>query len=232
MNDNSPSAQASPASQSQGSVHGGAFYGAHMIATLSLLALLFVLVTLLGKGLNLPGFSASEATVEAPVEDETDVSDVADVVSTEAAADNAEAEDAVASDDSATEAAPVATAPAASASRLAVVQSDDGAQLWMVLVDEAFNELRTVGVDTPAASPVQAHQLWVRLSDGSGMHSLGVLPYGRGASQSVPLPPELAPDSFSDGLPVLVSLEAPGGTDGGAPTGPIVGRGSVVVAAD
>ncbi len=112
--------------------------------------------------------------------------------------------------------------------RVAIVSSDNGAQLWMIVVDESIGEARVVALDSPDASPEQSHQLWVVLPEESGVASLGLLPYGSGASVIYALPDELPAGALSNGSAFAVSVEMPGGTREPAPAGPVIGSGVVV----
>ncbi|MEQ8967800.1 MAG: anti-sigma factor [Azospirillaceae bacterium] len=120
---------------------------------------------------------------------------------------------------------PAAPAPAMPA-YVALLESDDGAPAWLV---EAHGDgtLVAIPLDVPAAEDGQAYELWALPPDDAPPRSLGLV--GRRADRRA-LEVGGAGDSAGTLGPaeaLAVSLEPPGGSPTGAPTGPVVAVGAV-----
>ena len=114
--------------------------------------------------------------------------------------------------------------PAPAAAPIVVVLAGVDAKPALIVTaarDERFLTLKTIANTTPAAGRV--FELWA-LPQGSAPKSLGVIPPG--TLVHVPLPSPAA-ESLTNIPSLAVSLEPPGGSPNGQPTGPVLFSGSV-----
>ena len=79
-----------------------------------------------------------------------------------------------------------------------------------------------VAGDMPA-DPSHAHELWV-IPEGGKPHSLGTM--ARGRQMHMRLADALA-QLLQQGATIAISVEPPGGSPTGAPTGPVVASGAL-----
>jgi anti-sigma-K factor RskA len=107
---------------------------------------------------------------------------------------------------------------------LAVLAGADGEAGWLVEADAAAGALRVQPVAV-TGEPERVPELWVLPADGSAPVSLGLL--ATTAAQTRPLD-ERTLRALEGGAALAVSLEPPGGSPTGAPTGPVVQTGTLI----
>lgn len=101
---------------------------------------------------------------------------------------------------------------------VAQLQPESGAYTWIIGVDRGSGEL-TIRREGAAPKPPQASlELWL-IAEGGSPRSLGLLPQGAEARLA---PPPGALEDLNPGATLAVSLEPPGGSPSGAPTGPVL----------
>lgn len=109
----------------------------------------------------------------------------------------------------------------------AVLLPDTAAAAWVARVDRG-GVLHLARIAPPEAAPPpdatatppaddRVLQAWARTPGGGGATGLGVLPHGAARATLLRLPVTLAP-----GMLIELSLEPPGGSTTGQPTGPVV----------
>lgn len=97
-----------------------------------------------------------------------------------------------------------------------------GRHHFVVTVDPARDTIAVVPA-AYAADPARVPELWL-IAPGGKPHSLGVL--RADATTTIAIPSNLRP--LTNGQAVLaISLEPPGGSTTGAPTGPVIGQGKL-----
>jgi len=103
----------------------------------------------------------------------------------------------------------------------AVLQSPDRQEAGWIVEAAAGGKLRLIPLVTTAVAPDKALQFWTKPKDASGPTSLGLVPPDRVTEIDVARLPALEPDQLFE-----LTLEPPGGSPIGRPTGPIlfVGR--------
>ena len=105
------------------------------------------------------------------------------------------------------------------------VVGDDNAPLWVIAADLESGRLSARAVNAEAAEVDRVFELWMLPSEGAPQ-SIGLLPVS-GDEVQLDLPPGLLALLLqSKGL--AISIEPPGGSPTGLPTGPIVHTASVV----
>lgn len=110
--------------------------------------------------------------------------------------------------------------------RVALIQDSSKAEpLWVVSLDLERGTLRARAVNAPARELDRAFELWALAADGTP-RSLGLLPASGQRQQQELSPALLALVRASAGL--AVSVEPPGGSPTGLPTGPVVYQASLV----
>ncbi|GGD96099.1 anti-sigma K factor RskA [Aureimonas endophytica] len=115
----------------------------------------------------------------------------------------------------------VSNPPGAGPQMTAVIASDGGPALYAAVIDARTGQATLIPVGVPAAGdPAHAHELWAILPGGEP-RSLGVMPPG-GAMRLV-----LPPGTVAGDMTLAISLEPPGGSPTGKPTGPVMGTGAV-----
>jgi anti-sigma-K factor RskA len=109
-------------------------------------------------------------------------------------------------------------------SYLAVLGNAEGAPVWLVTANP---EASTISIDPVGQAPQdnRVPELWLIPTGATTPVSLGVLGGSRRTITTVD-PAELA--KISEGAVLAVSLEPPGGSPTGAPTGPVVQQGRIV----
>ncbi|HEJ5085061.1 TPA: anti-sigma factor [Pseudomonas aeruginosa] len=105
---------------------------------------------------------------------------------------------------------------------LARLEQNDGNLLFSVTVQHEGRQVLFVPTGKVAWQDRSA-QAWVIAADGKP-RSLGLLPAG--AAAVLPVPAELAA-ALSGGAVLAVSLEPPGGSPTGLPTGPVIAQGKI-----
>ncbi len=115
---------------------------------------------------------------------------------------------------------PVLAAP----DMVAAITADDGTATYMASIDSQRGKIMMVpmAVDIPAG---QVPELWV-IPPGGAPQSLGVLDPTRAHSVDIP---EAMRGVFAADALVAISLEPPGGSPTGQPTGPVIAKGAIAV---
>lgn len=110
---------------------------------------------------------------------------------------------------------------------LAVIQNDQGRTVWSLTADVDTDRLQARAVGEPAAvDEGRVPELWLMPpAAGEQPRSLGLLP--RDGSSRNAVPPGLLA-GVGDEAAIAVSLEPPGGSPTGLPTGPVVYQGRLV----
>lgn len=117
----------------------------------------------------------------------------------------------------------VITQPAVSNAALlnASLMGDTGKPMFVAAYDPDRKALIITSLVPPGADPVHVHELWLIPSDGKP-RSLGFVEPGK--SKAMPMEPNMAP-MVSEGAALAVSVEAPGGSTGPGPSGPVAAKG-------
>jgi anti-sigma-K factor RskA len=111
--------------------------------------------------------------------------------------------------------------------QLVATVSDQQAQLWRIEAPRARDELRVSAGDNLALDPARAYELWALPGEGAAPVSLGLMPKsGRGTLELS----DAQRVALSRSRQVAVSLEPPGGSPTGAPTGPVLFVADIVAA--
>ncbi len=114
----------------------------------------------------------------------------------------------------------LAPVPEPTANQLALIQDSEQQPLWVVTVDLDEGVIRSRAINIPARDVERVFELWMLPADGQP-RSFGLLPVTGGARVEHQISPALlALLQGSQGL--AVSLEPPGGSPTGLPTGPVV----------
>ena len=113
----------------------------------------------------------------------------------------------------------IPTPPAPQADRIAVFADDSARALWIVSADPDRRVLIAESAGVDAAPDGRVYELWA-LPANEAPRSLGVLDPQAGRSES-PLDDALIA-ALDASAALAISLEPPGGSPTGAPTGPIV----------
>lgn len=109
--------------------------------------------------------------------------------------------------------------------RVAVFADDSAQTLWVIRTDSGRGVLEAEAISATAAEGDRVYQLWA-LPQGADPQSLGLLPL-QGTSEPTSLSPALlAALAMTDSL--AISLEPPGGSPTGLPTGPVVYQAALV----
>ncbi|MFK7831041.1 MAG: anti-sigma factor [Congregibacter sp.] len=106
------------------------------------------------------------------------------------------------------------------AEKLAYIQSAEQQPLWVVTVDEQTGHLASIAVNVPARESDRVFQLWM-LPQSGPPESFGLLPTTQNNRARMTLSPTLLA-LLQNAQGLAVSLEPPGGSPTGAPTGPVV----------
>lgn len=110
---------------------------------------------------------------------------------------------------------------------VATIVDQQQAQLWSIEAPRNHGELRVSAADKLALDPARAYELWALPADGAAPVSLGLMPKtGRGTLQLN----DTQRLALSRSLKIAISLEPPGGSPTGAPTGPVLYVADVVAA--
>lgn len=102
---------------------------------------------------------------------------------------------------------------------VATIVSAQGPMLWSIQLDARHERLRAVALAGAAARPGHSYELWALPPNKAAPVSLGVLP-DTGQREATLTPAQQAALLSSSQL--AVSLERPGGSPTGAPTGPVL----------
>jgi anti-sigma-K factor RskA len=106
-----------------------------------------------------------------------------------------------------------------STEQLARIMDQQQVQLWQIDITRAGDELRVVAGDDLALDASRAYELWALPGADAAPVSLGLMPKtGRGSLQLT----DAQRLALSRSKQVAISLEPPGGSPTGAPTGPVL----------
>lgn len=106
---------------------------------------------------------------------------------------------------------------------VATIARQDGVAHWTATVDTHRRNMVVVPADKPSIEAGRATELWLIPKDGKPI-ALGVFPSDQPASMT--LSPEIMAHMDANAV-LAVSLEPPGGSPTGQPTGPVVATGAV-----
>ena len=110
---------------------------------------------------------------------------------------------------------------------VASIRNQQQAQMWSIEAPRNRGELRVAATDNLALDPARAYELWALPADGGAPVSLGLMPKsGRSTLQLN----DVQRVALSRSRQVAVSLEPPGGSPTGAPTGPVLFVADIAVA--
>ncbi len=115
--------------------------------------------------------------------------------------------------------------PAPSADRIAVFADQNAQTMWVISADLDNGILKTEAVNVPLPASGTIYQLWVLPPYGTPL-SLGLLPIDAGQIE-MQLTTQLLAAIANSGA-VAISLEPPGGSPTGLPTGPVVYQASLI----
>ena len=102
---------------------------------------------------------------------------------------------------------------------VATIQGTQGALVWSIELDSRRERMRAVALAGAAARPGHSFELWA-LAPGKGAPvSLGVLPDAGQLERTLNAAQRTA---LANAAQVAVTLEPPGGSPSGAPTGPVL----------
>jgi anti-sigma-K factor RskA len=102
---------------------------------------------------------------------------------------------------------------------VATIQGAHGAVVWSIELDARRERMRAVALAGAAVRPGHSFELWALPPDKGAPVSLGVLP-GAGPLERILSAAQRA--ALASAAQVAVSLEPPGGSPTGAPTGPVL----------
>jgi anti-sigma-K factor RskA len=103
---------------------------------------------------------------------------------------------------------------------VAVIKAAQGADVWSIELDAHGAELRAIALAGAAARPGHSFELWALAAEAGGAPiSLGVLPTAGQLERTLSAGQQAA---LAHALKIAVTLEPPGGSPSGAPTGPVV----------
>jgi anti-sigma-K factor RskA len=100
-------------------------------------------------------------------------------------------------------------------------------QLWSIEAPRNRDELRVAAADNLALDPARAYELWALPGAGAAPVSLGLMPKSGSGTLQLNDAQRLA---LSRSRQIAISLEPPGGSPTGAPTGPVLFVADVTVA--
>jgi anti-sigma-K factor RskA len=109
---------------------------------------------------------------------------------------------------------------------IAQFRDQQQAQLWNIEAPRRRDELRVVAAADLKLEPARAYELWA-LPEGAAPVSLGLMPRSGGDTLQLSDAQRLA---LSRSRQIAISLEPPGGSPTGAPTGPVLYVANVVAA--
>jgi anti-sigma-K factor RskA len=110
---------------------------------------------------------------------------------------------------------------------LAYVVDQQQTQLWSIKAPRSRGELRVAAADNLALDPARAYELWALPGEGAAPVSLGLMPKTGSSKLQLSDAQRLA---LSRSRQLAISLEPPGGSPTGAPTGPVLYVANVVAA--
>ena len=106
-----------------------------------------------------------------------------------------------------------------------VLTDEDSKTAWLVSRQNQDKPIKAEAITVPVMTVAQAYQLWLLPPDGAAPLSLGLL-NKQGGTQLTPA--AMISSMVQPGYVMAVSIEPPGGSPTGAPTGPVVYTGSIL----
>jgi anti-sigma-K factor RskA len=114
-----------------------------------------------------------------------------------------------------------------SSQQVAIIADPQQGQLWNIEAPRSRGELRVSAAENLALDPARAYELWALPGEGAAPVSLGLMPKsGRGTLQLN----DAQRLALSRSRQIAISLEPPGGSPTGAPTGRVLYVADVVAA--
>ena len=110
---------------------------------------------------------------------------------------------------------------------VAIIWSEQQGQLWKIEAPRSRGELRVAATENLRLDPARAYELWALPGEGAAPVSLGLMPKNGRATLQLNDVQRLA---LSRSSKIAISLEPPGGSPTGAPTGPVLFVADVAVA--
>ena len=110
---------------------------------------------------------------------------------------------------------------------VAIFWSEQQGQLWTIEAPRSRGELRVAATENLQLDPARAYELWALPGEGAAPVSLGLMPKNGRATLQLNDVQRLA---LSRSSKIAISLEPPGGSPTGAPTGPVLFVADVAVA--
>ena len=110
---------------------------------------------------------------------------------------------------------------------VAYVVDQQQTRLWSIEAPRSRGELRVAAADNLSLDPARAYELWALPGEGAAPVSLGLMPKSGRSKLQLSDAQRLA---LSRSRQVAISLEPPGGSPTGAPTGPVLYVANVVAA--
>ena len=118
--------------------------------------------------------------------------------------------------------APIAQAPAAE--YVALLNDEKAQPAWVVSAAD-FSQITVKALRAPPSEPDKAYELWLLPGENQPPRSLGLLPTE--GTKTVAVPEEIR-QAMAAGKVLAVSVEPPGGSPTGLPTGPVLYQGSLI----
>lgn len=106
-----------------------------------------------------------------------------------------------------------------------VLTDEDSKTAWLVSRQNQDKPIKAEAITVPVMTVAQAYELWLLPPDGAAPMSLGLL-NEQGGTQLTPA--SMINQMVQPGYMMAVSIEPPGGSPTGAPTGPVVYTGSIL----
>jgi anti-sigma-K factor RskA len=114
-----------------------------------------------------------------------------------------------------------------STQQIATIWDQQQGQLWSLEITRSRSELRVSATDNLGLDPARAYELWALPGAGAAPVSLGLMPKSGRGTLELNDAQRLA---LSRSRQIAISLEPPGGSPTGAPTGPVLFVADVAVA--
>jgi len=106
-----------------------------------------------------------------------------------------------------------------------VLTDEDSKTAWLVSRQNEDRPIKAEAIAVPVMTVAQAYELWLLPPGGAAPMSLGLLNEAGGTQLT---PAAMLGEMVQPGYMMAVSIEPPGGSPTGAPTGPVVYTGSVL----
>lgn len=106
-----------------------------------------------------------------------------------------------------------------------VLTDEESKTAWLVSRQNEDKPIKAEAIAVPVMTVAQAYELWLLPPDGAAPLSLGLLNEAGGTQLT---PAAMLGEMVQPGYMMAVSIEPPGGSPTGAPTGPVVYTGSIL----